>query len=499
MLGETEQIYRPHPDIILNFHPNGERGFYPDRVYEHTPQLDALFQIINAYTPQMESVRHEEASVGLHDLIVHNCYGKLCKSPEHSGYFVGVMDFTDNIVLIKEGNHLALAGGYRRQHEAITQTIARKADERIHTSTASHFVLFSEKSKPIRNPSSHTIATCGSGVIHPDELSGSRDPATNGAVVVPLVLPDGSINDSFFSSSRNMIDEQGRTVSHNGLRADHRDMLVDFYHYIQSHRKAYEHVCDTVRRMSHAVSQDMFRYQKKYVPIVYDHIIVGHTQLTLTPNIKRALDIANNIFAITGYKDHTERAKQFVADCVYADILPLVPEPETLLNCVIIEDDTILVEQTSLKDGSKLMIPHMHYSLKEGDETRSFISHISEYIYDQHGLDAREIKFFSTTGGNENPETNSLQYPHIAYTYVMTRSRARVELPQKTKQGHIVFRIPIWEDKTKGIVSQEVRSGILGAGWVHDQNKHILLPLVIRYIRTMDPRGQLTAEQVLRR
>lgn len=504
MVEEHECPVRRLPE---NFYTSPEGAYFPNRILQDNGRMRKFYEIANSITP-LENVKRR-----LKDLIFNNCAGRNFPLPNNAGDFIGAVDsekaddprLKNCIVLIKVKGKLAVAGGFNDIGEAMTQTIAREAAEETGATHVDNFVVFGEQSVKIRDNRFQVISACASAVIDPEELQAKDD--ADEIVIVPLIDENGDLNDSYFAKGE-YLDAKGKKFSHDGLRADHGEIITKLYNWWKENGKPKGLALDqALKEWSKLHPQKWFSDYNEHPAgaDVYPRLDTPYGQIWFTPNVKFALEQTIKILAEANIEDAERKAQQFVINNIKADILPQFPQAATTVDCLIMEGDSLIVFQRA--DG-RLSLPGRFYSPEpQGsphEEETMFAPNLATFAQqvsvDEFGIDFRPKYFVGTVGGKValGRQTDD-RYPRLSYVFAGIPTATYTPKEGDIPPGSKIIKIPIWENKAEGILSKEILQGINGQGWAYGHTGEILIPLLGPALQILDPTRRLTAEQAVRR
>jgi hypothetical protein len=91
------------------------------------------------------------------------------------------------------------------------------------------------------------------------------------------------------------------------------------------------------------------------------------------------------------------------------------------------------------------------------------------------------------------------RYPRLSYVFAGILATIYKPTEKDIPPGSKIIEIPIWEDKTRRILSKEIKEGINRTGWAYGHGPEILESYLPSLLSSLDPDGKLTAEQIMRR
>lgn len=489
----TEKEMIASPNKPENFRGN-EPGYYPERIVGETVRVKNLNGLIEEFCEDNETIRKR-----LSDLIIYNSYGRVFPSPNHAADIIGVVDGEKNsklkncIAMVIVKGKLAIVGGFNDMGEAITQTGAREASEEIGAKNIKGWVFVGERSDPVRDNRFVVVSTCMAGIVDPSEVLAGDD--AEKVVFLPLIDESGDLNDSFFDGGT-YTDALGKDFSHTGLRADHGETLRNFYFWWKEHgRDKGLSLAQTLKLMSAGVPQNWFEGYKVHPSEAekYETLSVDEKKLLLTPNVQFTLEKVKKIFTEAGLENFEQKAKLFVFKCIEADVLPLFPQAALTVDCVIFKGDRILVHR--LPDG-RFALPGSFVSHEKDEAGKTIEVTAKEVIFNKYGLDFSPNTTLGTVGGLvATGEEADKRYPRLSVVKVGTVSAAYSPTPKTLPTGSQIVEVNIWKDKEKGVLSEEITQAI----WAYSHSKEIIQTLVLGFLKTLDPQGKYTAEQLVRR
>ncbi len=494
-----------------SFRPGGDPLYLPHRYLEENARMIRFNRLAD------RTGVNDMARQRLKDLVFNNCAGRNFSLPDNAGDFLGAVDSEKNpdlancIVLVKvkdpSSNEdaqkfiLAIPGGFNEFGETIERTIAREGFEETNAKNASNFVLLGEQSNLIRDNHYHVISESAACVLNYDELKAKDD--AREIIVVPLINKDGSFNHSYFKAG-SYVDATGKEFAHDGLRADHGEVINQTYLWWKVNGEPKGWTFDeTLKQLSIGERQEAFKNFHANPPEeVYERRLFKAGEILLTPNVKFALEKSTEILKAAGAPDAEETAAKFIIELLDEenDLLPRFPQRATTVHCLVVEGDDLVVFQR--KDGS-LGLPGKYYSPEKPNSSYqqkyTFARNLRDFAVEvaekEFGIDFRPKTFIGAAAlGDQLDEP----YPTLSYVYagVSTAShRAKVlDIPQASK----IVKIPIWEDKKKGILSKEILEGIDGQGWAFNHGIRVIQLYLKPFLVTKDPDGRQSAEDILR-
>lgn len=500
----------PLPRIPENFRSTPE-GYYPHRIVESTKRVKALQEINSHFEPRTQE--------RLFDLVIYNAYGRVFPTPNSASDFIGVVDDTDGyepptysrqaayspyencIVLGKVKGQLALLGGFNDIGEAMTQTAVREATEEGNIKSIESLSFVGEASAPDRDERFAVVSSLVTGIVKADEIKNAGDDA-EGVFIVKLTNGFfGTLNPELRSKGSGTItDIYGNKIAHNGIRADHRELLRKLHWYWKSHGIPGQSLATVVRKMSGTVPQEWFEGATKHPKGMdnYSSISIGTDRLLLTPNIQFTIEQATKIFVEAGEEQETaiSMAQKFALDAYKADVLPLFPQAAVTLDCVILEGDTIIAHK--LPNG-QLSLPETFYSPEKDDITDNLSSTAKQNVHDKYGISYEPHYYLGTVGGTVAlGKQADDRYPRLSHVYVGVANRGIPTAGSKLPSGSEIVKIPIWKDKEKGVLSDEICNGLHNQGWIYGHNKEILETLFVNTLNTITRPEEkvLSAEEI---
>ena len=454
------------------------------------------------------------------------------------------------IALIKVGGKLAVVGGFNDIGESIAKTAGRELDEELGVDEIENAVQIGKASRSIRDKRFPVDATICSGVVKLDKLKPGDDAEKDALIIVKLFDDEThTLNDSYFKAGT-YTDITGKTFTHSGFRADHKFLVEKLYRYWQKYGEKQNLTLDqTLKKMSRIYHQDWFKdYEKHeegaddYKPYFFEGLgsTIDKTDISTavtsvkkmldfwkikdsqklaenyvqakglanlpdkldilpeTKNLRFAIDTASQILQEAGFdKDAKTRAEYFVHEAYEKNILPLFPQSSVSVDCLVVENDELYVEEISEKDCSvSYALPGSFFSPDPKDPNKPWdpVIGMKEFsqkmIWDRIRLDVQVEGFLVGAGGSDVvPGGADTRYPRL--TNVIMARKSDAYIAEAKRQGHKAVKIPL--KKPDGSFNDE----IFKLKWRYGHEKEILQQFR-EFLGLFDPSNQRTAEQIVR-
>lgn len=491
-----------------------EEGMYfPNRYLENNARMLRYDRIATQTTPLDLVLRR------LKDLIFFNCAGRNFSLSDNAGDFLGAIDTGKNpelknciaLVLVKDPTSnpndstpkfiLSIPGGFSSIDESMESTIGREGFEETGAKNTSNFVIIGEQSTHERDSRYNVISTSAACVVDKSELK-ARDDAKE-IIIVPLLDEYGRLNSSYFKAGT-YTDATGKEFSHQGLRADHDMVINEAYHWwrLNGLSKGWS-FDEALKNLSIGSQQEAFKKFIAHPPGTDNYELryfesVGN--ILLTPNVKFALEKSIEILQAAGVVNPETKAAKFVYELIEYDLLPKFPQKATTVHCLIAEDDNLVVFQ---REDRTLALPGKYYSpeMNENYHERynfspNLVTFAAQVARDEFDTDFRATALVANASLGDQPDE---PYPSFSYVYAGVHTNAQhPRVGMGLSEGSRIIRIPIWKDKTKRILSKEIRDGIDGHGWAYNHGNRIIEGYFRDFIAENDNNGRMTAEQTLR-
>lgn len=465
------------------------------KVVENTSRFQALQNIIEDQLESCDITDKDTLRRRLLDLIVFNCHGRIFSIPNSCSDFIPVVDtdkhpeLKDALVMIlhqdPDGQYsLAFPGGYNDFGESIATTTVRELEEELGTSEPKNLVFCGEASSVERG--GLAVSSLTSGLVDPDKLEAGDD--AEGFVLVNVLDDKGNLN-SRFNNGGTFKDARGEEFTIRGFRDDHWFLLIKFHEFWSAYgRNQGLSFQETLKRMSTLTPQEWFAPENAPALLPHEEILEDRG-LKLTPNIGFALENVQKILQEAGVDNPENRAHDLIKKTVEAGVVPEYPQAPVTVDCLIIEDDNLVVLEDQ---NGRLRLPGTFFAPEENEFGENLTNNTQRVVADKTGIHYRPAYYLGCVGGKDVlGRYADTRGPRLTHVFVGQSSKNRLaenarqsQLPEGTK----VIRIPIFSDSSRTQLSDRILSG----DWTFSHNQEILKPLLPKFIGAFDPDNSST-------
>lgn len=472
--------------------------------------FQVLLEEITYESPQKLQQKVDEHTVRqrLYDLVIANAAGRIFPIPNSAADVIPVATGwteeqiqrieaqgynSDNCIVVgigKKDKKLRVIGGFNDFGEELAFSGKREIKEEI-GGEAKNFVPFASFSRPTRDERFPVVSGCFAATVDVNGLSGSNE--IEQVIIVPLIDQKGKFNRSFTVENTQLTDINGTSFSHQGVRADHKEVLRSLYNYWTDNRKSSQATLrEVVEEMSAVFPQELVlgEVNAEEPETTFSLSIAdnngGSSNLRVTKNILFVLQNAAEIFKEAGYPDPIDRAIQFAQKAQAIDLLAPYPQAAVAADVFIIKNDNLVVQEFSKEDGTKeFRLLGTYYAPENNDSGKNFKELIESIAKTKTNLHLSAHAFLGITGSRIAVDP---RYPRN--TFLFAGSISDDKLPEGVlADGSLLREIPIWNAERSGLSTQ-----LTQAQWGFGHKD--LLQFLQRSLQQLDPTHEESVQEI---